>query len=180
MDYLKDEIELLSLKTVVEYEFLALAIYDDLKSELIENLSKEHHPIIIEALKSCYESVVRDLMSQDKPSTTQDFITRLIAKVKGSEIASIIDNINGICNMYMDTNNFLESREYLIILNNETAELSYKLLIAKNARDLILNNGRFYDSNFRPYSSDILRAALIEVLKGEFEPKDNLNKPSSK
>ena len=38
MDYLKDEIELLSLKTVVEDEFLALAIYDDLKSELIENL----------------------------------------------------------------------------------------------------------------------------------------------
>lgn len=180
MDYLKDEIELLSLKTVVDDEFLALAIYDDLKSELIENLSKEHRLIIIEALKSCYKSVVIDLMSQDKPSTTQDFITSLIAKVKGSEIASIIDNINGICDMYMDTNNFLESREYLIPLNNGTAELPYKLLIAKNARDLIRNNGRFYDSNFRPYSSDILRAALTDVLKGEFEPKDNLNKPSSK
>ena len=57
MDYLKDEIELLSLKTVVEDEFLALAIYDDLKSELIENLSKEHHPIIIEALKSILKKI---------------------------------------------------------------------------------------------------------------------------
>lgn len=168
-DYLQKEIKLLNIHKVVEHNFLALALYDDLRSELTEKVPKDSRSIINKKIQSCFEGVILDLINQEKPATTQEFMAMLIAKVKQSSIASTVDNIDDICDMYMDTDNFLEERKYLTILSKKKENLSYRLLKARNVWNLINNPGIFYDRNYRPYDSGIVITAINAVLSGELE-----------
>lgn len=168
-DYLQKEIELLNIHKVVKNNFLTLALYDDLRSELTEKVPKDSRLIINKKIQSCFEGVILDLIDQEKPATTQEFMAMLIAKVKQSSIASTVDNIDDICDMYMDTDSILKSKEYITILSKKKENLSYRLLKARNVWNLINNPGIFYDRNYRPYDSGIVITAINAVLSGELE-----------
>lgn len=159
-DYLQDEINLLNIHKAVKNNFLALALYDDLRSELTEKGPKDSRSIINKKIQSCFEGVILDLIDQEIPATTQEFMAMLIAKVKQSSIASTVDNIDGICAMYMDPNNFLEERKYLTMLSSGKADISYRLLKAKNIRWFLKSQGIFYDSS-------LIGTAIAAVLKEE-------------
>ena len=168
-DYLQKEIELLNIHKVVKNNFLTLALYDDLRSELTEKVPKDSRSIINKKIQSCFEGVILDLIDQEIPATIQEFMAMLIAKVKQSSIASTVDNIDDICDMYMDTDSILKSKEYITILSKKKENLSYRLLKARNVWNLINNPGIFYDRNYRPYDSGILITAINAVLSGELE-----------
>ena len=110
-----------------------------------------------------------DLIDQEIPATIQEFMAMLIAKVKQSSIASTVDNIDDICDMYMDTDSILKTKEYITILSKKKENLSYRLLKARNVWNLINNPGIFYDRNYRPYDSGIVITAINAVLSGELE-----------
>ena len=169
LDYLQKEIELLNIHKVVKNNFLTLALYDDLRSELTEKVPKDSRSIINKKIQSCFEGVILDLIDQEIPATIQEFMAMLIAKVKQSSIASTVDNIDDICDMYMDTDSILKSKEYITILSKKKENLSYRLLKARNVWNLINNPGIFYDRNYRPYDSGILITAINAVLSGELE-----------
>ena len=159
-DYLQDEINLLNIHKAVKNNFIALALYDDLRSELTSKGPKDSRSIINKKIQSCFEGVILDLIDQEIPATTQEFMAMLIAKVKQSSIASIVDNIDGICAMYMDTNNFLKKRKYLTMLSSGKADISYRLLKANNIRWFLKSQGIFYDSS-------LIGQAIEAVLKEE-------------